>query len=123
MGEKLPELEDRVGLGKADLLPGFLCIHSLWLWVVELILLIQNFLIMTSSDSKGQKPEKELIVYRSMEAEQTSSMHVESPHRGSQCHGGLLHLSGQRGSEGTVLEARGRDFLQRERFIRGKGTI
>lgn len=40
-----------------------------------------------------------------------SSMHVESPHSGSPCLGGHLHLSGQ-GGQRHMLEARGRDFLR-----------
>lgn len=55
VGDLLLELEDRVGLGTADLLSVVLCINSIWLWVLELILLIQNFLLMTSSNSKGQR--------------------------------------------------------------------
>ena len=55
VGDFQLELGDRMRLVKRDLLPIFLCIHYIWLRLVEFtILLIQNFLLMASSNSRGQ---------------------------------------------------------------------
>lgn len=118
VGDMLPELEDRVGLGEADLLPVFLCIHSLWLWVIVLILLIQNFLIMTSSNSKGQRVWKRAhcLPLDGSRAEEFNAV-------GASATEDCCISVGGRGDQKAHAGGRGRDFLKRELFLRGKGTI
>lgn len=119
-----PELEDGVRLVKTGLLPIFLGIRYIWLGRAEFIIsLIQNFLLMASSSSRGQRVWERAHYLRPMEDE-PGAFSTESLAGGSQWRWGRLrpraegsekvHPHG--GGKRQPLGAGGKGIFSKEHF-------